>query len=128
MAEQDKPKIIVDDDWKAQAQAEKQRLESEAEQAPGGHGAPRELPPATMQTLISSLSTQAVMALGGYEDPRTKQRYVDLDLAKHFIDTLALLEQKTRGNLTQEEKDLLDRAIYELRMSYVQVAQHVGGI
>jgi hypothetical protein len=128
MAEENKPKIIVDDDWKAQAQAEKQRLEQEAQQAPGGPGGPRELPPATMETLISSLSTQAIMALGGYEDPRTKRRYVDLDLAKHFIDTLTLLEQKTRGNLTEDEKKLLDEVIYQLRMNYVQIAQHVSGM
>jgi hypothetical protein len=63
------------------------------------------------------------MALGGYEDPQTKRRYVDLELAKHYIDTLVLLEQKTKGNLTEDEKKLLDRSLYEARMQYVQIAQ-----
>ncbi|MBI5725856.1 MAG: DUF1844 domain-containing protein [Planctomycetes bacterium] len=143
MAEDEK-KIIVDDDWKAQAKAEKEKLAKQAE-SPGnkpaagpagpagkpGSGAqpaagaeePRQLPPASFNTLVSSLVTQVFMALGGYEDPRTKKRYVDLDLAKHYIDTLVVLEQKTKGNLTDEEKKLLDQVIYESRMQYVQLAQ-----
>ena len=44
-------------------------------------------------------------------------------MAKHHIDTLAVLEEKTSGNLTDEEKKLLDNALYEVRMRYVQVAQ-----
>ena len=69
----------------------------------------------------------ADLALGGVEDPQTKRRYVDLDLAKHHIDTLRILEEKTRGNLTDEEKRMLDRALYETRMQYVQMAQRVTG-
>jgi len=136
--QQDKPKIIVDDDWKAQAQADKEKLaeqvESKGEAAGGPGGAaparegPRELPPASFATLVSSLAAQALMAMGGYEDPKTKRRYVDLDLAKHYIDTLALLEDKTRGNLTDEERKLLDGALYEARMHYVQIAQRVTGM
>ena len=155
-----KPKIIVDDDWKAQARAEKEKLAREAEQkkqqpaaagaAPGGAatgaaqaqpgavaGAPtreaaaakaaqeRHLPPATFATHVNSLVTQVFMALGGMEDPRTKRRYMDLDLAKYHIDTLAMLEQKTKGNLAEDEKRLLDQGLYECRMQYVHVAQSV---
>lgn len=131
--QQDEPKIIVDDDWKAQAKAEKEKLASETESSadagpgeaggPGGPGGPRDLPPASLVTLINSMATQVLMALGGYEDPQTKRRYVDLDLAKHFIDTLTVLEEKTKGNLTDDEKKLLDQRLYETRMQYVQVAQ-----
>jgi hypothetical protein len=117
----EKPKIIVDDDWKAQAQAEKQKLEQQAEQA-----AAQELPAASFATLVSSLVAQAFMAMGGYEDPKTKRRYVDLALAKHHIDTLVVLEDKTKGNLSAEEKKLLDNALYEVRMQYVQLAQRLG--
>lgn len=138
----EKPKIIVDDDWKAQAQAEKDRLAKEAEQKaaqpspaagpavtgpPGEEAEPRELPPASFTTLVSSLMTQAFFALGGMEDPQTHRRYVDLELAKHHIDTLSVLEEKTRGNLGEEEKRLLDRTLYQTRMQYVQVAQHLAG-
>ena len=68
---------------------------------------------------------QTILALGGYEDPETKKRYVDLDLARHHIDTLSMLQEKTEGHLDDEEKALLDRTIYELRMSFVQITQHV---
>lgn len=134
---QEKPKIVVDDDWKAQAQAEKQKLAEEADKpkagaatgaAAAGPGGAPELPPASFITLVSSIMTQVLYALGGYQDPRTKQRYVDLDLAKHHIDTLSVLEEKTKGNLTDEEKTLLDRALYETRMQYVQMAQRVSAM
>jgi len=141
----EKPKIVVDSDWKAQAQAEKEKLarEVEAKQAQAqqaaaagpagpaaagaaaGPGGQRELPPASFETLVASLATQILYALGGYEDPRTKRRYVDLDLAKHHIDTLTVLEAKTKGNLTEDEKKVLDNALYECRMQYVQIAQRV---
>ena len=122
---QDKPKIIVDDDWKAQAQAEKERLsqEVETEQAEG-HG--RQVPPASFRTLVSSLMAQSFMALGGMQDPKTGKRLVDLALAKHHIDMLSVLEEKTKGNITDEEKKLLDQALYESRMQYVHVAQQVS--
>jgi len=124
------PKIIVDDDWKAQAQAEKEKLAQEAEQETdaadqAGAAGPRQLPPASFTTLISSLVTQTFLALGGMEDPKTKRRYVDLDLAKHHIDTLAMLEEKTKGNLSEEERQLLDQGLYECRMQYVNIAQRV---
>jgi len=127
---QEKPKIIVDDDWKAQAQAEKEKLAEHAE-APGAPEekgrprGPREIPPASFVTLVNSLALQAAIALGGMQDPRTKKVLVDLDLAKHHIDTLSVLEEKTKGNLTDEEKVTLDQALYETRMAYVQMAQQV---
>ena len=127
---QEKPKIIVDDDWKAQAEAEKERLGKQAQPAPAGAegaaaGGPEELPEASFTTLVGSLVTQVYLALGGMEDPKTKKRYVDLDLAKFHIDTLTMLEEKTRGNLSEQEKKLLDQAVYETRMHYVQIAQRV---
>jgi len=122
----DEPKIIVDDDWKKQAQAEKENLDEPAEPAGADAGGPREIPPASFTTLVSTLMMQTMMALGGMEDPRTKQPVVDLALAKHHIDTLAVLEEKTAGNLDDEEKKLLDQAIYQTRMQYVQIAQQVS--
>ncbi len=138
MAEQDKdsgkeePKIIVDDDWKSQAQAEKERLAEQVEQgakqpdaptAGPAEGQERGLPPAGFAALVNSLIAQVFMALGGMEDPKTKRRIVDLELAKFHIDTLTMLEEKTAGNLTDDEKKLLDKATYETRMRYVQLAQ-----
>ena len=130
--EQGKPKIIVDDDWKAQAQAEKEKLAQQPAapkpavgETPDTDGEARQLPPASFATLVTSLVAQTFYALGGMEDPQTKRRYVDLELAKHQIDTLAVLEEKTRGNLSPDEKALLDRSLYETRMQYVQIAQRI---
>ena len=133
---EEKPKIVVDADWKAQAQREKEKLAEQVEsakpaaQAPGAPGAeppaqPRELPPANFAALVSTLVTQVFLALGGYEDPKTQRRYVDLELARHHIELLAMLEDKTRGHLTDDEKKLLDKALYETRMQYVQLAQRL---
>jgi len=130
--DQEEPKIIVDDDWKSQAQAEKEKLAEEVDSQADGQGQAdggrdRQLPPASFATLVNLLATQIIFALGGVEDPKTKRRYVDLTLAKHHIDTLVVLEEKTKGNLTAEEKSLLDNALYETRMSYVQMAQRGAG-
>jgi len=141
----DEPKIIVDDDWKQQAQAEKQKLAEQAKtaetapvesqpqdadgQAPGqdAEGQERQLPPASFTTLVSSLATQAMMALGGFRDPNSEQVMVDLDLAKHHIDTLKVLDEKTKGNLDEEEKKLMEEASYQVQMLFVQVIQHISG-
>ena len=131
MADKDeKPKIVADDDWKKQAQAEKEKLAHDVEgpSAEGGAAGAegKEIPPASFATLVGSMLTQVFMALGGYEDPRTKRRYVDLDLAKHQLDCLGILEEKTKGNLAEDEKKVLDQALYECRMQYVQIAQRVA--
>ena len=130
----EEPKLIVDDDWKAQAEAEKQKLAEDVDAQAAGEGAgageeagrPRELPPADFAVLVSSLVSQIFFALGAVEDPQTKKRYLDLGLAKHHIDMLAVLEEKTQGNLSDEEKKLLDRAIYETRIQYVNMAQRAA--
>ncbi len=132
--DKEKSKIIVDDDWKNQAQAEKEKLAQQVEQpaaaagetAQQEEGGERKLPPANFATLVSSLVTQIFFALGGIEDPQTGKRYLDLPLAKHHIDMLAVIDEKTKGNLTENEKKLLDQALYECRMQYVQLAQRVS--
>lgn len=127
--EQAKPKIIVDDDWKTQAQADKAKLAEEVESKAEAKQQPaqtHELPQASFPVLVNSLMTQIFFSLGAIEDPQTKKRFIDLALAKHHIDMLAVLEEKTKGNLSEEESKLLDQVIYETRMQYVQVAQHVS--
>ncbi len=114
------PKIIIDNDWKQQARAEKEHLAQEEEkQQEKGVG---ELPPVSFTTLISSYVTQAMLALGLLEHPALNKRMVDLDLAKFNIDMLAVLEEKTKGNLSPEEKKMLDEALHQIRMAYVQLA------
>ncbi|MCE9591962.1 MAG: DUF1844 domain-containing protein [Planctomycetes bacterium] len=124
------PKIHIDSDWKAQAQAEKQKLAEKAKDAPArGGGAPGQggLPPATFETLISTMVTQALFAMGAIPDPRTGQRALHLDLARHHIDMLTVLEEKTKGNLTQEEADMLSSTVYELRTRYIQMSSQARG-
>jgi hypothetical protein len=125
------PKIHIDSDWKAQAQAEKAKLaeKSKAAAKPGasGGGGAGGLPPATFETLISTMVTQALFAMGAIPDPRTGQRMQHLDLARHHIDLLALLEEKTKGNLTEEETNLLTSAVYELRTRYIQLLSAARG-
>lgn len=118
--------LQIDDDWKKQAQEEKRRLAAQAaaEKAPPpSHDEPRQrraVPVASFETLVSTLVTQALYYLG--EMSQDAEQVADLDMAKHQIDTLAVLEEKTKGNLTKDEQQSLDSALYELRMRYVSVA------
>lgn len=121
--DQDKPRIIIDDDWKAQAKAEKEKLAEETKAGKTAPQAPRELPPASFETLVSSIGTQAMFVLGMIADPRDGKRHVDLDEAKYHIDSLAVLDAKTRGNLEDAETKLLDQTLHELRMQYVRLSQ-----
>jgi hypothetical protein len=73
--------------------------------------------------IVSSLATTAYSALGLLSDPAAGSRHRDLAVARQMIDWLAVLEQKTRGNLSFEESDLLSRVLYELRLAYVEVGR-----
>ena len=81
------------------------------------------LPPATFTFLTQSLRVQAEVHLGllhfGPEDERPE---TNLDLARHHIDLLGVLQEKTRGNLTLEEQRLLENSLTELRFRYIQVS------
>ena len=120
----DEPKIIVDDDWKSQVEQEKEKLKQEATENSGKVGGSdaeenQELPPATFMVLMSTLATQAMAAMGLLPDPMTGKPTVHLPMAKHFIDLLAMLQEKTQGNLTEEESDHLRDGLHQLRMVYV---------
>jgi len=125
-ADENAPKIHVDQDWKAQAQAEKERLEKkEAEQA---KSRPQrgELPLADFRALVGTLASQAIMGLGAYADPKTGRVMIDLEGSRFSIDLLGLLEEKTQGNLTEEEATDLKQVLAELRAQYVHITQLVA--
>lgn len=86
----------------------------------------RSLPPATFDFLTFSLIAQAEINLGYRPDPMQGQTHIDLALARHSIDLLAMLQQKTKGNLTLDEQRLLDNAVTELRFRFVQASQAVA--
>jgi hypothetical protein len=77
------------------------------------------MPEVTFTAFVMSLNTSALFHLGEISDPATGKKEQDLVLVKHTIDTLQLLEEKTKGNLTDEEQDLLRNALYDLKMRYV---------
>ena len=129
MAEDEK-KIIVDDDWKQEAQREKEILaakekaeveEKETEQEEPQARGP--LPEGNIAALMSMLATQALFALGLLQIKGQEPRDPDLELAKYNIDMLEVLEDKTKGNLTEEEETVLATTLSELRMGYVKMAE-----
>jgi len=106
----------VDHEWKKQAREEKETL---ARETPGKPKAPAE---ASLALIISSFVAQALIALGDLESPVSGERQRDLAAAKFSIDLLQVLEDKTRGNRTDEEDRMLQDALYDLRMRYVQAS------
>ena len=119
------PKIHIDSDWKAEAQAEKQRLDEKSKAASPDDAkgsANGGMPPATFETLVSTFATQALFAMGAIPDPRSGQRMANMDMARHNIDMLGVLEEKTKGNLTEEQENMVASTIYELRTRYVQLS------
>ena len=161
----EKPKLIIDEDWKTQVEREREELrrakdlegaatddssassstQAAASQAtsegllqgaadveqPPAKKRPRSSaesaaeipapPPASFPFLVSMLGTQALVAMGQLPDEESPE--VRLDYAKHYIDLLGLLEEKTKGNLTQEESSLLFDWLHQLRLGFVEVAK-----
>ena len=108
----------VDEEWKRRAAQEKEKAADgmKAEDLPLGK------PDFAM--FVAGLGTQALVHLGDVPDPGTGETKTQLGAAKYTIDVLALLEEKTAGNLTDEENGHLEGLLYELRMRYVSA---VGG-
>ena len=132
MANQDEPKkIIVDEDWKKEAQREKEILaaqeaeekKKEAQEVPQREGP---LPEGNLAALISMLATQALFALGFLQVKGEETREPDLDLARYNIELLGALEEKTTGNLTPEEQKLLKSTLADLRMGYVSIVNQLA--
>ncbi|MDR2613311.1 MAG: DUF1844 domain-containing protein [Deltaproteobacteria bacterium] len=106
-------------DARARADAE---AKADAKARSRGRSGPGALP-ATFSTLIIGLATSAMMQMGDAELPgAAKPAEMDLEAAKHYIDILAELQRKTKGNLTPEEQNMLDTFLYDLRLRFVQLA------
>ena len=86
------------------------------EMTPEAAADPSAAPPATFEFLVLTLFTQALMALGRIPNPITKQSHVNMATARHFVDMLAMLEQKTAGNLSTDEARMLEEVQHQLRM------------
>ena len=81
------------------------------------------MPEVTFSTFIMSLNTSVLYHLGEIADPETGAKTVNIDLARHAIDTLVILEQKTKGNLTEEESELLKNILYDVKMRFVNAVK-----
>jgi len=77
--------------------------------------------PASFVSFLMSIASNAASALGMMEHPVTHQREVDIELGKHWIDVLGMLQKKTTGNLTPQEKRMLEGLLADLRMQYVSL-------
>ncbi|MFK7882630.1 MAG: DUF1844 domain-containing protein [Phycisphaerales bacterium] len=120
MADADQPKIIVDDDWKSAARAEKEKL-AQAEQEKAEAPQPGQLPDQpSIEHLVSLLTSQALMYMGQIPD-QSGRAVLALDVAKMQIDLLGVLEEKTKGNLSEDESKLLVGTLGELRTVFVEV-------
>ena len=78
------------------------------------------LPKINFSSFILSLYSSGLVQLGKVEDPSTGKKSVNLDLAQHTIDMIAMLDEKTKGNLDEEEQNLLKALLSELRLAFVE--------
>lgn len=81
------------------------------------------LPAVDFHTFVLSLGSSALLHLGELEHPEAGATKQDLPLAKHTIDILAMLHEKTKGNLTPPEEKLIDSLLYDLRLRYVEASK-----
>jgi hypothetical protein len=127
----DEKKIIVDEDWKSQVEAEREAA-AKAKSAPAPAAATSKddsaetidppMPPASFEMLLTTLATEALMALGQLPHPVTGKTETRRNQAKFLIDTVDVLRQKTAGNLTTSEQEVLDSLLHQMRLIFVQTA------
>lgn len=122
----EEPKIVVDEDWKSKVAAEKRAAEAAQQEKsrpptekPGEPKGRPMIPPASFPVLVTTLAAQAMTAMGKAPDPVTGHPVVRPDWAKHYIDTLDMLEEKTKGNLTPDEAEMLSEVLHQLRLLFV---------
>lgn len=146
----DDKKIFIDDDWKSQVAAEKETLKQESAAAqqtaattPPAGGAPpsgtpaegapaserpssdqpMQMPPASLEMLVTTLATEAMVALGQFPNPATQEVSLSIEHASYAIDMLAMLEEKTKGNLTPAEGTMMTDLLHQLRMMFIAAQQ-----
>ena len=100
---------------KEEGEKKEEPKEEEARQAP--------LPEVNFNSLMFSLSSSALLHLGEIADPQSGEKKKDIALAKHTIDTIAMLKEKTQGNLTGEEEKFIESILTDLRWRYVKAAE-----
>lgn len=128
---QDRRRFSAEGDAKPEAEptppqpAAAQAPEPEAAAGASPHGA-EAAGEINFTAFIVSLSTQVLVHLGEMQDPLTNQGARDLPAARHLIDILGMLAEKTRGNLDGDEDALLRSILFDLRMKYVEATRHLA--
>jgi len=129
MAEEENGFVIKDrrsfdekGDLRDEAPKEEKKVEKEEkkEQVSEAETQSAPLPEVNFTSLVFSLSSSALFHLGEIPDPQTGEKKKDLPLAKHAVDTIAMLKEKTEGNLTEEEQKFVENVLTDLRWRYVK--------
>jgi len=87
------------------------------------HSGQPALPPVDFRTLIISLASSAMMHMNALPGPLDEANNIDLPMAKHTIDTLAMLQEKTKGNLSSAEAELLEGLVFDLRLKFIEASR-----
>lgn len=124
------PKLIIDEDWKTQVEREREEArqrktaikEETSSRKTDDSPIPPSPPPASFPILVSMLATQALAAMGQLGD-EAKAPAPRLDYAKHYIDLLGVIEDKTKNNLSPEEAKMIGDWLYQLRIGYVELVK-----
>ena len=110
----DETRKNIDESWKEAVEKETDNLKKENKFVP-------EEP--DFNFFVTTLALQASIALGQVPNPATNAKETDTTQAKFLIDTLGMLKEKTKGNLTPDETNLLENVLYELRMQYIALSK-----
>ena len=123
-------KIIIDEDWKSQVEAEKAQAgkspqgaapAEDAQAATGAADGEQAFPPASFMNLLVMLGSEAMMAMGKVPSPFSEEPYIDRGHARYAIDLLEILQEKTKGNLTPEEDEAFVDLLHQLRMAFITI-------
>jgi hypothetical protein len=111
----------VDSEWKKKAEEEKEKLEAAEKKVEEDLAAAEgPLPPLDFLGFLEGLALEAQLSLGLIKHPQTGEQKVNLHAAQYVIDTLALLQEKTKGNLSSDEDRFLQNLLTELRFRFIQ--------
>lgn len=123
-------KIIVDENWKDQVEAEKAAYAKESDAGRAKDPKAQDVPPASFEMLVSTFASEALIALGQIPNPVNNEYTISFEHARYTIDMLQVMEDKTKGNLSTQEAAMLESLLHQLRMAFVslqgQVAEQVA--
>jgi len=126
VADEEAPKIIIDEDWKSKVEREKEETQETGEQEePAAEEAAQAQQDSPFVGLVSYFASNAMGAMGMFAPKDAEEVPVNLELAQFIINALMTLREKTQGNLTPEETGLLNNLIGDLQQSFVVCSQAV---